>query len=397
MTAPESPAGPSNHQFLEPSPRQQSHQPPAQKQSDSRFSDYSQPHAQHNPYLAFDEIYRRDSANDGPGLLSSSKPGAGSASGSGSGSGWNESSKNPDKLMALASASQPSPGHRPPSSLNSFSEHNPYPSPRTTHRPIFTGGNRVLPQKPFDNSSPHNSNPSPNYPSYASYPHNPNNPFDAILPRGMLLYIVDLYFDYIYALIPCLHKPSFMASLHDGREERPNEDEWIALVMAVVAGTLVQVPHAFVAIPKEEKKILTQRCYALVKSFLYKDFTEVTVSRCESRIMRGNKQADDPGIIYYLSGFTARILGFPTVASMHFTCNMALVVRMRLNEESVSSLSPTQADQQTYANLSPVYRELCRRIFWLTYGADKSLASMDGEVVMIGEDECHDVALPAEV
>ena len=73
-----------------------------------------------------------------------------------------------------------------------------------------------------------------------------------------------------------------MASLHDGREERPNEDEWIALVMAVIAGTLVQVPHAFVAIPKEEKKALTERCYAQVKSFLYKDFTEVTVSRCES-------------------------------------------------------------------------------------------------------------------
>lgn len=72
-----------------------------------------------------------------------------------------------------------------------------------------------------------------------------------------------------------------MASLHDGREERPNEEEWVALVMAVVAGTLVQVPHAFVAIPKEEKKVLTQRCYGLVKEFLNKDFTEVTVSRCE--------------------------------------------------------------------------------------------------------------------
>jgi hypothetical protein len=72
-----------------------------------------------------------------------------------------------------------------------------------------------------------------------------------------------------------------MASLHDGREERPNEEEWVALVMAVVAGTLVQVPHAFVAIPKEEKKVLTHRCYALVKEFLNKDFTEVTVSRCE--------------------------------------------------------------------------------------------------------------------
>jgi hypothetical protein len=278
MAAPDSPAGRSNDGFVEPSPRHQTHKPLAQSQgqsqSDSRFSDYSQPHTQHNPYLGLDDMaYRRDSLNNGPSLLHGS-----SSSTAGSGNGWNESPRNPDKLMALASASQPSPVHRPTSST-SF-EHNPYPSPRMTHRPSFNGGSRVLPQKSFD-SSPINSNPSPNYPSYAVYPHNPNNPFDAILPRGMLLYIVDLYFDYIYALIPCLHKPSFMASLHDGREERPNEDEWIALVMAVVAGTLVQVPHAFVAIPKEEKKVLTQRCYALVKDFLYKDFTEVTVSRCK--------------------------------------------------------------------------------------------------------------------
>lgn len=77
-----------------------------------------------------------------------------------------------------------------------------------------------------------------------------------------------------------------MASLHDGREERQGEEEWIALVMAVLAGTLVQVPHAFLAIPKEEKKSLVEKCYAVVKAFLIKEFTEVTVSRCESPTYR---------------------------------------------------------------------------------------------------------------
>jgi hypothetical protein len=86
---------------------------------------------------------------------------------------------------------------------------------------------------------------------------------------------------------------------------------------------------------------------------------------------------------------------------MYFTCNIALVVRMRLNEEAVRpNLLPLlrpRTDRQTYQNLSPVYRELCRRIFWLAYGGDKSMASMDGEAVFISEDECADVALPAEV
>ena len=288
MAAPDSPSGQSQTPgFHEPSPRNQgSKLPPDSIQNDTRYSEYSQPHTQHNPYLAFDTMYnRRDSATQAGTGEPSSLVGNDGSNGH---NGWNSSPRNPDMLMTLASASQPSPrpGLAPgpgSTSSRSFTEHNPYPSPRvSTHRPSFNGTRPMpLPQRPFDAASPLNSKSSPNFPPYATYPHNPNNPFDAILPRGMLYYIVDLYFDYIYALIPCLHKPSFMASLHDGREERPGEDEWIALVMAVVAGTLVQVPHAFVAIHKEEKKSLTERCYALVKDFLFRDFTEVTVSRCE--------------------------------------------------------------------------------------------------------------------
>jgi hypothetical protein len=296
MAAPESPAG-QTPGFHEPSPRPQaSALLPNTSQNDARFSEYSQPHTQHNPYLAFDNMYNRhdfNQAGPGPGDLSGIM---GSSNNNAHVNGWDSSPRNPDMLMTLASASQPSP--RPglaagpgSTSSRSFTEHNPYPSPRvSTHRPSFNGtGAKQIPQRPFDSSSPMGSKSSPKYPQYAHYPHNPNNPFDAILPRGMLYYIVDLYFDYIYALIPCLHKPSFMASLHDGREERPGEDEWIALVMAVVAGTLVQVPHAFVAIPKEEKKSLTERCYALVKDFLFRDFTEVTVSRCECLCLLGGR------------------------------------------------------------------------------------------------------------
>jgi hypothetical protein len=258
---------------------------PNDSRADGRYSDFSQSNTHsHNPYLAFEGHYGRDSSSSGGQYLGSNDyHGASSSS-----HNWNASPGNASMLMTLASASQPpSRPNLPSSHSQSFSEHNPYPSPRiTTHRPSFTGGTpKPLAQRPFETTSPLASSSisksSPGYLTWSQYPHNPNNPFDAVLPRGLLLYIVDLYFDYIYALIPCLHKPSFMASLHDGREERPNEEEWIALVMAVVAGTLVQVPHAFVAIPKEEKKVLTQRCYGLVKDFLHKDFTEVTVSRCE--------------------------------------------------------------------------------------------------------------------
>lgn len=255
----------------------------------SNYSEYSQqhplaqPNPPHNPYLSTGNYFDGSPQSTIPSE-SAMRQGQSSLSSYPMSGGGNDSWTTPDMLMTLASASQPG---RPPmsSSTGSHTEHNPYPSPQiTTQRPSSSSvPSQSLPQQPFGapSTSPLVSKSSPGYPQYAQYPHNPNNPFDRILPRGLLYHVVDLYFDYIYALIPCLHKPSFMASLHDGREERPDEDEWIALVMAVVAGTLVQVPHAFLAIPKEEKKSLVERCYAVVKGFLAKDFTEVTVSRCK--------------------------------------------------------------------------------------------------------------------
>lgn len=267
----------------------------ARRPSHGSFADYSQSshaHPQsHNPYLSSKPFYHRSPSQ--PSVSESAMRGGQatgySMSGGLSGSYGTNDDWSSDTVVNLASASHVSSGSKPPPN-GSHTEYNPYPSPRTTtHRPSFSGaGQQSLPPVPSFNSSssPLNSKASPGYPQYAHYPHNPNNPFDQVLPRGLLYHIVDLYFDYIYALIPCLHKPSFMASLHDGREERQGEEEWIALVMAVLAGTLVQVPHAFLAIPKEEKKSLVEKCYAVVKAFLIKEFTEVTVSRCESPTYR---------------------------------------------------------------------------------------------------------------
>lgn len=115
----------------------------------------------------------------------------------------------------------------------------------------------------------------------ASYPHNPANPFDAILPRGLLYLFIDLFFDYIYALIPCVHRPSFMADLHAGREERPGEEEWTALVLTIVASTLVQTPRAIVPLARNEVRQIVEKCAAVTRQYLGQDYREPTTSRCE--------------------------------------------------------------------------------------------------------------------
>lgn len=117
-------------------------------------------------------------------------------------------------------------------------------------------------------------------PTYSSPSNNPNNPFDAVLPRKLLLHIIDLYFDYIYCLIPCLHKPTFMQDIQSHREDLRGEEEWTALVFSMVAATLVQLPRAFVSMPRKEVKALVDRCFCLGREYLNRDFMDVTVTRC---------------------------------------------------------------------------------------------------------------------
>jgi hypothetical protein len=50
---------------------------------------------------------------------------------------------------------------------------------------------------------------------------------------------------------------------------------------------------------------------------------------------------------------------------------------------------------QSYQNLNPVERELRKRIFWLMYGGDKTIAAIDGAPVMFHETDCADVTLPS--
>lgn len=145
----------------------------------------------------------------------------------------------------------------------------------------------VLSTSPLQRSHTSHPSHSPTYstPPYPAYPHNANNTFDAILPRGLLHRIIDLYFDYVYCLIPCLHRSTFLNDLHSRREEQDGEDEWTALVFSVLAVTLVQLPRAFVPMPRKDVKTLVEKCHGLGRDYLGRDFKEATVIRCAYRTL----------------------------------------------------------------------------------------------------------------
>jgi len=80
-----------------------------------------------------------------------------------------------------------------------------------------------------------------------------------IASRDCFSLIIALFFDFVYPLTPCIHKPSFMADLHIRREER--DPLFFALVMSTVASTLVQVPRSYLPMERSVARKLAQTCY----------------------------------------------------------------------------------------------------------------------------------------
>lgn len=140
---------------------------------------------------------------------------------------------------------------------------------------------------------------------------------DEILPRPLLLELVDLFFDYVFPLIPCVHRPSFIADIHAGRGSRQGEDEWSALVMVIMGVTLAQVPRAFVKLDKKEVRGLIDKITRAVKQYLDKDFTSVSTSRCAcSSCSLSGRVATDRVYRYHTLSVGIQVSGFRDAMSL---------------------------------------------------------------------------------
>lgn len=100
--------------------------------------------------------------------------------------------------------------------------------------------------------------PAPSVIPPLSYYYRPHR-LEDIAPRDTISLIIALFFDFVYPLTPCVHKPSFMADLHSRREER--DPLFFALVMSTVASTLVQVPRSYLPMERPVVRKLAQTCY----------------------------------------------------------------------------------------------------------------------------------------
>jgi hypothetical protein len=93
---------------------------------------------------------------------------------------------------------------------------------------------------------------------------------------------VNTYFKYLFGLVPVVHRPTFMSDVAARREELPGQEEWTALVLAIVGVAMSQVPWDFVTMSKSDLRDMVQKCFDRVKAFVFEDFATPTTTRCES-------------------------------------------------------------------------------------------------------------------
>lgn len=114
---------------------------------------------------------------------------------------------------------------------------------------------------------------------FPAYPYNPSNVLDNMLPRGLLYKLLQLHFEYVYPLTPLLHWPTFLRDVDERREDRDGEDEWVSLVLSVVAVTICQLPHPLVPIPRDQARSLAKRCYRHVRGWQVRELDGCSVNR----------------------------------------------------------------------------------------------------------------------
>jgi len=116
---------------------------------------------------------------------------------------------------------------------------------------------------------------------YPNFPHNSNNVFDNTLPRGLFYLVVDHFFDYLHALNPFVHRPTFVRDILDRREENAGQEEWVAMVLAVISLTILQLPPSFIPIPVAESRRIAYTCYRHARGYSLKDYEHLSLDRRE--------------------------------------------------------------------------------------------------------------------
>jgi hypothetical protein len=124
-----------------------------------------------------------------------------------------------------------------------------------------SGGSATSSTLPPGSSTPSMASPGPQLPAYPHlrYWADRRHSLSSLpVSRTQIMHIISLFFDFVYPLTPCVHKPSFMSDLHAHREE--HDSLFFALVLSTIASTLVQVPRSYLPMERAVVRKLAQTC-----------------------------------------------------------------------------------------------------------------------------------------
>lgn len=190
-----------------------------------------------------------------------------------------------------------------------------------------------------------------------SYYYRPHR-LEDIAPRDTILLIIALFFDFVYPLTPCVHKPTFMADVHSRREER--DPLFFALVMSTVASTLVQVPRSYLPMERHAVRKLAQTCHEASRHISVASYDPPTSMHVVIRYF--------DCVYHFCEGHDA---------TQHAAFGEAahIAITLRMHEES------------SYEGLDLVECEVRRRTFWLLFGADKSMSILLGRPISLRDED----------
>nr|XP_018267321.1 uncharacterized protein I303_01306 [Kwoniella dejecticola CBS 10117]OBR89479.1 hypothetical protein I303_01306 [Kwoniella dejecticola CBS 10117] len=280
---------------------------------------------------------------------------------------------------------------QPPSSSTSHSHSFSYPAPHASHNPTIpphqihshsnshsygggpssNTGPASLPSvasQDFVNSAPApgaagvnstspNNEVSPSVAlSEASVP--PSTSIESVLPREMAMNTIRLWFDHVHCIIPVIHRPSFMIDLSTHEEER--RPMFFALIMGMIATTLIHVPKSYFGMSAENVRKLSDKC----------------LKACYAVIRR---EMDNPNLelicIKYMIFIIHNKHGNVGLEAAAFGEAQYLAISLGLHRED------------TYYGLDPIESERRRRAWFLIYNADKFEAVARAKPVLLRPDE----------
>lgn len=190
---------------------------------------------------------------------------------------------------------------------------------------------------------------------------------EEVAPRDTIMLIIALFFDFVYPLSPCVHKPSYMADLHAHREER--DPLFFALVMSTVASTLVQLPRSYIPMGRNAVRKLAQNCHEASRHISVASYDPPTSMHV---------------VIRYFDCIYHFCEGHDATQHAAFGEAVHIAVTLRMHEEA------------SYEGLDLIESEVRRRTFWLLFGADKSMSILLGRPICFRDEDCT-VNFPKEL